>query len=151
VTDSGSHKIKNRSNIILSFWKTEPFSIWRQHRICTRAGGQALTATRLWTKGRGSICGSVKDFSLCHSVQAQFGANQVSYPMEIGSLFRGGKKNRPNVRVKHAWSYTFTPTYVFMARCLITHSENFAFTFNVILFLKFSSYENHCLFFLFLR
>jgi hypothetical protein len=31
--------------------------------------------------------------------------------------------------VKNAWSYTFTPQYVFMAWCLVKHGDNFTFTF----------------------
>jgi hypothetical protein len=33
-----------------------------------------------------------------------------------------------NAEVKNAWSYTFTPQYVFMARCLV-HRDNFTFAF----------------------
>jgi len=29
---------------------------------------------------------------------------------------------------KNAWSYTSTPQYVFMARCLVKHGDNFTFT-----------------------
>jgi hypothetical protein len=31
-------------------------------------------------------------------------------------------------RSKNAWSYTFTPQYVFIAWCLVKHRENFTFT-----------------------
>jgi hypothetical protein len=31
--------------------------------------------------------------------------------------------------VKNAWSYTFTPQYVFMAWCLVKHRDNFTFTY----------------------
>jgi hypothetical protein len=33
-----------------------------------------------------------------------------------------------STEVKNAWSYTSTPQYVFMARCLVKHSENFTVT-----------------------
>jgi hypothetical protein len=34
-----------------------------------------------------------------------------------------------SAEVKNAWSYTSTPQYVFMAWCLVKHSDNFSFTF----------------------
>jgi hypothetical protein len=33
--------------------------------------------------------------------------------------------------LKNLWSYTFTPPYVFMGRCLIKHRD-FTFTFNSV-------------------
>jgi hypothetical protein len=33
-----------------------------------------------------------------------------------------------NAEVKNAWSYISTPQYVFMAWCLVKHSDNFTFT-----------------------
>jgi hypothetical protein len=33
-----------------------------------------------------------------------------------------------SAEVKNAWSYTFTPQYVFMAWCLVKHRDNFTFT-----------------------
>jgi hypothetical protein len=32
-----------------------------------------------------------------------------------------------SAEVKNAWSYTFTPQYVFMAWCLVKHRDNFTF------------------------
>jgi hypothetical protein len=32
-----------------------------------------------------------------------------------------------SAEVKNAWSYTFTPQYVFMARCLVKHRDNFIY------------------------
>jgi hypothetical protein len=32
-----------------------------------------------------------------------------------------------NTEVKNAWSYTFTPLYIFMVSCLIKLMDNFAF------------------------
>jgi hypothetical protein len=55
-----------------------------------------------------------------------------------GALFLGLKRpvreadHSPpsSVEVKNAWSYTFTPQYVFMAWCLTTHRDNFTFCLN---------------------
>jgi hypothetical protein len=33
-----------------------------------------------------------------------------------------------SAKVKNAWSYTFTPLYVFIAWCVIKHRDNFTFT-----------------------
>jgi hypothetical protein len=33
-----------------------------------------------------------------------------------------------NAEVKNAWSYTYTPQYVFMEWCLFKHRDNFIFT-----------------------
>jgi len=41
-----------------------------------------------------------------------------------------------SVEVKNAWTYTSIPQYVFMARCLVKHRDNFTFPFIfMILFL----------------
>jgi len=34
-----------------------------------------------------------------------------------------------NTKVKNAWSYTSTPTYMSMVWCLVKHGDNFTFTF----------------------
>jgi hypothetical protein len=54
-----------------------------------------------------------------------------------GALSLGVKRPRreadhsspSSAEVKNAWSYTFTPHYVFMAWCLVKHRDNFTFTF----------------------
>jgi hypothetical protein len=33
-----------------------------------------------------------------------------------------------SAEIENAWSYTSTPQYVFMARCLVKHRDNFTFT-----------------------
>jgi hypothetical protein len=53
-----------------------------------------------------------------------------------GALFLGVKRPRyeadhsppSSAEVKNAWSYTSTPQYVFMARCLVKYGDNFTFT-----------------------
>jgi hypothetical protein len=35
----------------------------------------------------------------------------------------------PSAEVKHAWSYTSAPSYVFMAWCLVKYMDNFTFTY----------------------
>jgi hypothetical protein len=68
-------------------------------------------------------------FSLCHRVQIGFGSHTASCTTSTGSFFPDVK--RPgreadlsplsNVEVKIAWSCTSTPSYVFMAWCLVKH------------------------------
>jgi len=72
--------------------------------------------------------------SLCHCVQTSSGAHPASYPMGTGGSFQGcgGKHSLPSsAEVKNLWSYTASPSYVFMALCLGKHRGNFAFTFNM--------------------
>jgi hypothetical protein len=121
VTDSGSI-------IIPSFWETEPFSIWRQHRIRSRPGDQALGNATPWEqRGYGLDDGAPR---ICLFATA-FRPNLGPTRSHIGSPFRGRKADLKS-QVKHAWGYTFTPTYTFMAWCLIKHKDNFTFTFKVI-------------------
>jgi hypothetical protein len=60
------------------------------------------------------------------------------FPTKIlGALSLGVKRPGPeadhsppsNAEIKNAWSYTFTPQYVFMAWCLVKHRNDFTFTF----------------------
>jgi hypothetical protein len=61
----------------------------------------------------------------------------ASYPMGIRDSFVGVKRpgrdadhSPPSIaEVKNAWSYTFTPQYVFMVWCLVKHRDNFTFIF----------------------
>jgi len=72
-------------------------------------------------------------FSLPHRVQTSYGAHSTSYPVVTGGSFPGimwpGREAdhfRPsNAEVKNAWSYTFTPPYLFMAWCLVKYRGNF--------------------------
>jgi hypothetical protein len=60
------------------------------------------------------------NFSLHHLVQ---GAHPVSYQMALSH------SPTSSAEIKHAWSYTSTPQYAFMAWCLVKHRDNFTFTF----------------------
>jgi hypothetical protein len=60
--------------------------------------------------------------------------------LEVKRLGREADHSPPSsAEVKNAWSYTFTPQYVFMAWCLVKHRNNFTFT-RVALQQVFSSY-----------
>jgi hypothetical protein len=65
------------------------------------------------------------DLSLLHSFQNRSGAHPASYPMGKES----GAWSWPLIsiyfRSQERWSYTFTPSYVFMAWCLIKQREKF--------------------------
>jgi hypothetical protein len=39
-----------------------------------------------------------------------------------------------SAEVKNAWSYTFTPPYIFMPLCLVKHRDNFTLLFVFIVF-----------------
>jgi hypothetical protein len=77
------------------------------------------------------------NFTLRHRVQTGSGAHPASYPMDTG-LFPWGLSGR-GVKLtihlnlmsmsKNAWSYTYTPQYVFMSRYLVKHRDYFTFTF----------------------
>jgi hypothetical protein len=59
-----------------------------------------------------------QEFLLLYVVQVASGAHPVSYSMGRGGLFPGVK--RPHLELvlrsrEHAWVYTFTSPYVFMA------------------------------------
>jgi hypothetical protein len=78
------------------------------------------------------------NFSLHHHVQNSSGVHPASYPMGTRGSFPGGKVARSMkltthlhlvLRSKIDWSYTSTPQYAFMAWCLVTHRNNFTFTF----------------------
>jgi hypothetical protein len=70
----------------------------------------------------------VKEFSLLYVVQTGPGAHPASYPMGIGALSLGVKRSGreadhslpTGAEVEKTWIYTATPTYVFMAQCLIS-------------------------------
>jgi hypothetical protein len=76
------------------------------------------------------------NFSLHHRVQNGSGAHPASYPVVTRGSFAWVKLLNLNLtnhlhivsRSKNAWSYTFTPPYVFMAWCLVKHSDNVTFT-----------------------
>jgi len=75
-------------------------------------------------------------FSLRHRIQAGSGAHLASFPRGTGALSPGVKRPgheannspSPSAEVKNAWSYAFTPPYVFMVCCLVKHRNNFTFT-----------------------
>jgi hypothetical protein len=75
-----------------------------------------------------------ENFSLHHRVQTGCGTHPASYPMGTrGSVFPGVKRpvreanHSPpcSAEAKNEWSYTSTPQYVFVARCLVKHRDNF--------------------------
>jgi hypothetical protein len=74
-------------------------------------------------------------FSLLHDVQAVFGVHPTPYPMDSDDSFPRGKAAEassylsppPSAEVKNGGAYLHSP-YVFMAWCLISHMEIFAFT-----------------------
>jgi hypothetical protein len=57
----------------------------------------------------------------------------VSYPMGTRRVMRPGREadhsSPTSSEVKNVWSYTFTPSNVFMAWCLVKSRNNFTFTF----------------------
>jgi hypothetical protein len=63
--------------------------------------------------------------------------NQPPIPWVEGAFFPGVKRQGreadhsppPSAEIKNAWSYTFTPRYVFMAWCLLKLRDIFTFTF----------------------
>jgi hypothetical protein len=71
----------------------------------------------------------VRHFSLRHRVQTDSGTLPTSYPMCTNVL--SPEVRRPghetdhsppcSAEVKNVWSYTYTPSYVFMARWLIQY------------------------------
>jgi hypothetical protein len=79
------------------------------------------------------------EFFRLYRVQTGSGILLASYPTSTGSSFPGGEmagestdhSPPPSTEIKNAWSYTFTPPYVFMEWCLIeqeVHRDNFTFT-----------------------
>jgi hypothetical protein len=71
------------------------------------------------------------DFPILHSVTTEFGPNQALTEWGPGASFpeerrMGGKSNHSplySAKIINAWSCT--SPYVFMAWCLIKHSDNF--------------------------
>jgi hypothetical protein len=57
---------------------------------------------------------------------------------------REGDNSPPSsAKVKNAWSYNFTPQYVFVAWCLVRHKDNFTFTFTFNTKCKFNLLIEH--------
>jgi hypothetical protein len=77
------------------------------------------------------------NFSLHHPVQNGSGPTKppiqwVSRALSLGVKRPGREADHSppsSAEVKNAWSYTSTPQYVFMVWCLVTHRDNFTFTF----------------------
>jgi hypothetical protein len=75
------------------------------------------------------------NFSLHDRVQNGSGAHPALYSVGTGSSFHEVKRRVRQVdhsppssaEVKHAWSYTSAPPYVFMVWCLVKHRDNFTF------------------------
>jgi len=58
------------------------------------------------------------------------GDHPVSYLMDTGGPFsREGGSKASTDEVKNVWTYTSTPPYIFMARRLVKHRDNFNFSF----------------------
>jgi hypothetical protein len=76
-----------------------------------------------------------RDFSFVHSNQIVSGVHQAAYTIGTRAYFPGIKWLRheaecsplSSVKIKNAWSYTSTPSYISMAWCLIMHWDNFTF------------------------
>jgi hypothetical protein len=94
-------------------------------------------ATRLGaaqSRNQGSISGRSTDFLPRHSVQTGSYATQL---YDTGKYFLGVKRQKReahhsppySAEVKNAWSYTPALTYVFIAWCLVKHTDNFIFIF----------------------
>jgi hypothetical protein len=69
--------------------------------------------------------------SLRHRLQTTSDAHLISYTMGTASSSPGREADHSppsSAEVTNAWSYTFTPQYAFMARCLDKHRDNFIFT-----------------------
>jgi len=88
-----------------------------------------------WTTGVRFPTGAVKEcFSLIHLVQTDSGTHSASSPVGTGGSGVKGQGREADhsppssAVVKTPWSYTFIRPYIFMASCLIKHSD-FAFTF----------------------
>jgi hypothetical protein len=78
-----------------------------------------------------------ENFSLHHRVQNGSGTTQPPIQFVPGALSLGVKRPKReadhsppySAEVKNVWSYTSTPQYAFMVRCLVKHRDNFTFTF----------------------
>jgi hypothetical protein len=87
--------------------------------------------TRLWVLEGAGI------FALHHCIQTSSGTHPTSCPVGNGVSFLGIKQlwhetdHSPPSRaqVKNAWSYIFTPPYVFMVWYFVKHRDNFTYTF----------------------
>jgi hypothetical protein len=63
-------------------------------------------------------------FLLATASRPDLGVRAASYPMGTGGLLPPS-----SAEVKNAWSCTSAPQYVFMARYLFDHRDNFTFFF----------------------
>jgi hypothetical protein len=90
--------------------------------------------------GLGDRCSEVglpeeaENFSVFHRVQTGSGVHTAFCPMVTAGFFPRVKRRETensspsSAEVKNAWLYTSNPQYVFMAWCLVKHSENFTFS-----------------------
>jgi hypothetical protein len=72
-----------------------------------------------------------KDCSVFHIVQTGPGAYAASYPISTRGQAAGSEADHSSpssAGAKNIWSCTSTPPFVFMAWCLIKHTDKFAFT-----------------------
>jgi hypothetical protein len=78
---------------------------------------------------RSSILGRVVDFSFRHGFQTSTGT--LSRAMGSGALpleiKRPGREanNPPTAEIKNEWKYTSIHSYIFVALCIIKHSDQF--------------------------
>jgi hypothetical protein len=80
------------------------------------------------------------DISLLHCFETGSGSMQPPIQLTPGALPSGLKRTGPkamlpppsNTEVKHAWSYTSTLPYVFIAWCLMRHRDSYIVAFQII-------------------
>jgi len=72
-------------------------------------------------------------FSLRHRVQIGSGARQAFCPIGTRGFFPGSEADYSfpsSGEVKRAWSYTYTPQYVFIPWYVLKHRDRLTFTFH---------------------
>jgi hypothetical protein len=78
-------------------------------------------------------------FSLFQHIHIGSGAHAASYSMSTGDLFLGVKwlgheayySTPSTAEVTNVWSYTSTPSYIFITWCLIKHRGNFTIPYHI--------------------
>jgi hypothetical protein len=82
---------------------------------------------------RSSIPGQGRESSLLYSVQRFSLAHPAAHPLDIESIFVGGRNSEPwslvicSAKVKNAWHHNSTSPYVFVVWCWIKHMDKFTY------------------------